>query len=94
MSILLSFVVGGIITLAIAYEYFFSPKATIKRLWKDILSIAMKISEMKKESTEDYNPLVLEYENIIAKKEKLIKNLIEYYLDPEEDEEFIEEYKA
>ena len=80
------FVVWGVV-----YEVFYSPKARIRRLWKEVLSISFKIGEQKKISPDIHNPLIAEYRSIIERKKKMISALLEYYLDPEKDEEYIHE---
>ena len=75
------------------YEYLYSPKARIRRLWNEIFVIS---HETGKHSSEDSvaDSLIKEsFEKAIQKKEKMINSLLDYYFDPEEDRGYIEENK-
>lgn len=89
---IIAFLFGGLMGWWIVYELLYSPKARIKRLWKEIFTIAYKIGDIRKRFGENYNdPLTGAYERINDKKKKMIKAILEYYFDPEEDEEYIRE---
>jgi hypothetical protein len=90
---MINFLFGGLVAWGLVYEFLYSPKARIKRLWKEVFLISSKIYEQKKLSEGTYDPLVRAYEKIIEKKEKMIGSLLEYYFDPEEDGEYIHENK-
>jgi len=76
---------------------FYSPKTHIKELWKEIF----KLTGIKKnlENSSDsvlesvLSPTMKDLDNNILKRENLINNLIDCYLDPEEDKEFIRDNK-
>ncbi|KKS91487.1 MAG: hypothetical protein UV65_C0005G0019 [Parcubacteria group bacterium GW2011_GWF2_43_11] len=78
-------------TWLLTYVYFYSPKARIERLWKEIFRITFRKKEQEKISRDICNPLVEEYEKMIRKRYKMINSLLDYYFDPEEDQEYIEE---
>lgn len=68
---------------------FYSPKAHIRKLWKEIFAMEMK---RKKLGYYDSNsPLSFLFDKEIFDRKNLIKSLISCYFDPEEDEEFIHE---
>lgn len=77
----------------VVYEFLYSPKAQIKRLWKEIYKISFQIGKSKKIFENDYDPFAAECKKIIDKKEKMINALLEYYFDPENDTEYIQENK-
>lgn len=69
-------------TWGLVYEYYYSPKARIKKLYREI-------SKLKLLSPSD-SLIVLTEAN---KKGKMINALIDYYFDPVEDKEYIENKK-
>lgn len=89
MYILLIILGTTFITFVILYEFLFSPQARIRILWKEIFKIDTKIGEMK--NNGGYNPMIGLCEDIILKKKKMINALLDYYFNPEEDEEYIKE---
>ncbi len=92
MERLFVFLFGGLVAWGVVYELLYSPRATIKRLWKEIFTVSYKMGDIRKRLGENYNdPLTKAYERINEKKKKMIKTLLEYYFDPEEDEEYIRE---
>jgi len=80
-----------VITWIIINEVFYSPKARIKRLWKEIFTIAHKIGKYNSEDSVADSVVKEPYERVIQKKKKMISSLLDYYFNPEEDQEYIEE---
>jgi len=78
-------------TWLLIYLYFYSPKARIERLWEEVLKIAFKKKEQEKITGDVHDLLAGEYEKIIRKKHKMINALLDYYFNPKEDGEYIEE---
>lgn len=75
------------------YNFFYSPRALIKRLWKKELKLASELGKMRKgvempEVIEGINSVYLPH---MEKNGKMINALLDYYFDPEEDEEYIQE---
>jgi len=92
MQIIFLILLISLATWSIVYEFFYSPKAQIKKLWGEIFNISFKIAEQKK-LNYDSNPLVNIYENVINKKKAMINALLDYYFNTEEDEEYVKENK-
>lgn len=85
----------GIIALTwwVLYNFFYSPKALIGRLWKKELNLASELGKMRKgvempEVIEGINSAYLPHMEKIG---KMINALLDYYFDMEEDEEYIKE---
>lgn len=85
-------IIGGIIGGLITYELWFSPKAMIEKLWKEVFKFSHEIGKLKKLNEEvGWRINIGAWQKQIDKREKLINALLEYYFDPEEDEEYISE---
>ena len=81
-----------VVVIGLISEYYFSsPKAQVKRLWKEILEISFKMGKLKKEFPSIPSSIIYEYEKVIHKKEKMINALLDYYFDPEDDQDYIED---
>lgn len=91
LSAILTILSTILVTWILIREYFYSPKARVKRLWKEIYIISYKINKWR--TTDSVlNSLTLEpYENAIRRKKKMVNALLDYYFDPEEDREYLEE---
>jgi len=87
----------------LTYHFFYSPKARINRLWEEVFKISYKIGEQKRK--QEYSNFVrvgwgpfsmVADESVIEKKEKMINALLDYYFNPnnEEDKEYIEQNRA
>lgn len=72
------FFIGAWVGADLAYRFLYSPKAMIKRHWKEISKL----------TTLGANPL----EESITKRKRMINALFDY-LDPEKDKKFIEQHK-
>lgn len=81
----------AVITWVVTSELFYSPKARVRQLWKEVFKLAQKVGEQKKRFPDIPNPLADAYEKIIYKKKQMINALLEYHFDPEEDQEYIQE---
>lgn len=87
------------------YIFWYSPKAQIKRLWKQIHQITFALEKDKKEHPDIIWGIcrlvrvgwwIFSYiadESVIEKKGKMINALLDYYFNQEEDAEFIEQNK-
>ena len=76
----------------LTYQFFYSPKARIKRLWEEVFKISFRIGEQTKKGESP----IPEDVNAVNKKKRLINALLDYYFNPEneEDKEYIEQNKA
>ncbi len=91
MATILTILATAFITWVLAYEGFYSPKARIKRLRKEIYTISSEIGKLYTNDSVVDSLTLKPYENAIHKKEKMINVLLDYHFDPEEDQEYIEE---
>ncbi|MEK7652274.1 MAG: hypothetical protein AAB351_03720 [Patescibacteria group bacterium] len=74
---------------------FYSPKAHINSLWKEIFKLSFKIGSLKGVWYPYGDTLRKDrYEIEREKKRKIINALLDYYFDDEKDKEYIEENKA
>jgi len=76
--------------------FFYSPKKHIEHLWKEIYKYSSYIGDFKKRENEDHtiDPIILEpFKKEISRREKLINEVMDFYLDPEDDGDYIEEYR-
>lgn len=74
--------------------FFYSPKNHIKELWEEIYDFMFKIREWEIKTHDiPYFSDSFGLQSKIEKRKKLINALIDYYFDPEEDEdkEYIQE---
>ena len=73
------------------FRLFYSPKAEIRQLWKQIYKISEKISEDTKKNPPFEKDWVHILKPEVEKRKKLINALLECYFDPqnESDTEFI-----
>ena len=76
------------------YELFYSPRARIKKLWEEVFSIASKIHDINKKYPEGSLFVIRAYEKEREKRDTMINTLLDYYFDPEEDREYVEENRA
>jgi hypothetical protein len=76
---------GGIF----AFHFIYSPKAQIKRLWKEIFEITKKEKIMRGDSF--YSQIDAIFDSAINKRKKMIRDILDNYFDPEEDQDFIKE---
>lgn len=80
-----------LITWEVVYNFFYSPKAQIKRLWKEVFIIEHEISKYNSEDSVADSFIKAPYENAIRRKKKMINALLNYCFNPEEDREYLEE---
>lgn len=90
MSTILVIFATAVITWFVTNELFYSPKAQIKRLWKEVFALTKELAKYNgKDSVAD--SVVREpYEKAIRKKKEMIRVLLDYHFDPEEDQEYIQ----
>ena len=89
MNIIFTVVITITLTWWLLHEYIYSPKAQIKRLWKEIFEISETIAAFKKH--EDVAPMDLsEFESQVKKRENVISALLSHHFDQEGDQEYIE----
>lgn len=79
-----------LITWMFVHEFFYSPKAHIRRLWKEIFVIEHEISKYNSNDSVVDSLIKDPYEKALHRKERMINALLDYHFDPEEDQEFIE----
>lgn len=96
MEIAITVIISFGITWWFLYEYLYSPKAQIKRYWKEIFEITATIAKIRNagkdaEGNEVYPIDLSGLEQQVEKKKRIINALLEHYFDSEEDQEYIEE---
>lgn len=75
-------------------EYFYSPKACIKRLWREVLEISRMTGEMRKlEDTSGFHGLGIEkLEKLSNVRGNLINALLDYHFPNTEEDQEVEQY--
>lgn len=95
MNNFLWFVIGLIIGTEVGYYFYYSPRAEIKRLLREMYKIPIKFAKAKRKTnnTDDY--YYNSCKRILSAKCKIINDLlnINYYFDPEKDKDYIQEKK-
>lgn len=90
--VILIFIITGIGV--ILYVKYFSPKARIQRLWKEVFKLTYELAEIRKKADGmtlyHFN---VSYGKAIRKRYSLINGILDYYFDPEEDESYIKEHR-
>lgn len=83
--------IGG--TWWFVYERYYSPKAMVKTLWNEIFELTNVIKKIKDGSKDSFlaDTANAPFEKQIERRKIVIKALLGYYFDPEEDEEYIED---
>lgn len=88
MNSIIIFLIGGWIGAELSFYFIYSPKAQVKRLWKQINKLNKLKIDCGNDSTRDYivNGSI---HTAISNNKKKINILLDYYFDSEEDEEYI-----
>lgn len=73
----------------VIYYGFLSPKARIRRLWKEIYNLPIKLGRMKQQTPERAAYLKKICLERIEQRYKMIEALLDYNFDPEEHKEYI-----
>ena len=99
MEIVITAVISFGITWWLLYEYLYSPKAQIKKYWKEIFEITATIVKIKNAGKDaegnEVHPIDLSgFEQQVKKRKRIIKALLEHHFDSEEDQEYIEENRT
>jgi hypothetical protein len=82
------FLVGAYVGGELAFYFVYSPKAQVKRLWKQIHKLNQFIIDSGDDSVRDY--LINDSTHkAIADHKKKINILLDYYFNEEEDQEFV-----
>ena len=79
------------LTWLLIHEVFYSPKAQIKRLWKEVFVLTHRMSKYNSDDSFVDSIAKDPYEKVIHKKKQMINALLNYHFDPEEDQEYIKE---
>jgi len=85
-----------IITLLICwliYVGLYSPRARIRRLWKQIYRIPIKMERAKKDFPDRADHFSERCQKALRIRYNMINALLDYHFDPEEDKEYIKENK-
>ena len=82
------------LTWLLIHEVFYSPKAQIKRLWKEVFVLTHKMSKYNSSNSFVDSIVKDPYEKVIHKKKQMINALLDYHFDLEEDQEYIEENRS
>lgn len=91
MNTIIIILATAFITSLFIYEFFYSPKARVRRLWKEVFTISHEIGKYNSKDSVEDSSVKEPYEKTMRKKEKMINALLDYYFDPEEDREYIKE---
>ena len=91
IKIIIVFLIGILVGGELAYHFFYSPKAMIKKLWKEIFKLTQFKVDDKKDSVMAY--IVNKSPDEAIEKRKKMINALFGYLDHEKDKEFIEQHK-
>lgn len=83
-------VVGGI-TWFLIHNIFYSPKAQIRILLRQMFNIPIKLARIKSKFGDENNYLYDNCKKALDIRYKVIVALIDYYFDPEEDTEYIKD---
>lgn len=86
------FLIGAWVGGELAFHFIYSPKAQVKRLWKKIYKLNQFKIDCGDDSARDFLVNDSVYSNISNQKKK-INILLNYYFDPEKDEDFINKYR-
>ena len=81
------FLLGAFFGSELAYYFIYSPKAQVRRLWKQI----HKVNQFKIDCGGDSVRDLIVNESVyttISKQKKRINTLLDYYFDDEEDEKY------
>ena len=76
------------------YSFYFSPRACVKRLWKEVFKLTYDLAEIRKKLQTDMHQFNISYGKAIYKRKVLINAILDNYFDSEEDAEFIREHRA
>lgn len=77
----------------IIYNLFFSPKARVRRLFKEIYKIPIKLARLKRSRLDLTSDISQKCEIELNSRYKMINALLEYNFDSEIDKEYIKEMK-
>jgi len=70
-------------------QEYYSPKARLKRLWKIVNKLSIEINKTSSGNFEINSAYLLQRNKV----GKYINSILEYYFDPENDEEYMAENK-
>ena len=86
--------VTSIVTWVVVYCYYFAPRARVKRLWDEAFKLAYELGEVRKKIPSEARPFEVSYNKAITKRHALINAILDYYFDPDEDGEYINQNRA
>ena len=78
-------------TWSLVYNLFYSPRAQVRRLSKQMFNIPIKLARAKKKFDDKDNYFYDACKKALESRYKIIIALLDFYFDPEEDKEYIEE---
>lgn len=81
------------LTWFLTYNLFYSPRAQIRRLLKQMFNIPIKLARAKRDLGDEDNYLRNTCKKALEARYKIIIALLDFYFHPEEDREYIEEKK-
>jgi hypothetical protein len=73
------------------YNFLYSPRAQINRILKQMFNIPIKLRKSKQKLGDEDNYFYKECKKALTARYKIIISLLDYYFDPKEDKEYIEE---
>lgn len=99
MEIVITAIVSFGITWWFLNEYLYSPKAKIKKYWKEIFEITSTITKIRNAGKDTQGnqvyPIDLSgFECQIENRKKVINALLDHYFASEEDREYAEKNRA
>lgn len=96
MDNFLLLIIGLIIGVEVGYYFYYSPRAEIKRLLRQMYKIPIKCAKARISSKDNENFYYNTAKTALTKRNKIINDLlsVDYYFDPEKDKKYIEEKKS
>jgi hypothetical protein len=77
----------------VIYNIFYSPKARIRIIWRQIYRIPIKMARAKRQMPDEARHFDEMSKQALDIRYRVINALLEYHFDPEEDKEYIQENK-
>lgn len=75
----------------VCYNFWYSPKAQIKRILKQMYKLPIKFSRMKRKYDQPEIKINSACIEQLKSRNKFINALLDYYFEPEEEKEYIQE---
>ena len=93
MDIFLWLIIGFVVGIEAGYYFYYSPRAVIKRFLRQMYKIPIKFVRAKRETNDTEDFYYNACKKALSARYKIINDLldVDYYFDPEKDNEFIQE---